>query len=191
LYDLKELTLYVTENDIAQIVEHLSATEHCEFACCVWRNDAWTVEEMTVGSVKKLRAADRYLYIHAMPQRINIPQSCVKLKTEAAFWKREEIIRISPPLNMVFPTRGQSGVVGGGSPLPARTLALLYYIHFATEFVENEKPVPKSQAFVDATTRLLTWLGKEFVSWRCPRCFDNPDELVRVFGNRFQKKKEH
>ena len=94
-------------------------------------------------------------------------------KKEAAFWKRHEIIRISTPYRMAFPaTRDKP--------------ALMYYIRFSTEYVEDERVVAKSQPFVDLTALLVKSLGTEFVTWRGANCFDNEEEHLRAFGDRFR-----
>ena len=89
-------------------------------------------------------------------------------KDEAAFWKQREIIRISSPTNY-----------GIGD-----ALGTLFYIEYAMERLDGERAVPKSDAFRVLARGLEEWLGAHFVSWRGPRCFDNPDEHRRLFGAR-------
>jgi hypothetical protein len=67
-------------------------------------------------------------------------------------------------------------------------IGLSFDINFSNEFVRGEKIVKKSEAFRRVTACLLAKLQDEFVSWRSPYCFDNPDVNVRVFGDRFKKK---
>ena len=195
IFDLKELTLYVADQDIARIVQHLENVENCVFSCCIRQKGAWATEEMSAADIAKLLRNDgglstQYLYIHAMPKRIEVTQENVNSRVEATFWKRHEIIRISSPTNMMFQGTGHGDTPRGGSPIPGFIAGRLYYIHFSTEFVENEKVMSKSKAFASMTARFLEWMQKEFVSWRGPQCFDNPSEHTRLFGDRFQKKKK-
>jgi hypothetical protein len=68
--------------------------------------------------------------------------------------------------------------------------SLLYYVHFSNEYVKNERVLAKPQRFRGLTVRLVEWLQAEFVTWRGPNSFDNPQEHVRAFGNRYRSKDE-
>jgi hypothetical protein len=108
-----------------------------------------------------------------MRNPIDIPDAEVDtMRKEDMFWKHHEVIRISSHTHMRI---GET--------------ALLFYINFSNEFVDNEIIIRKSYTFLQLARSLRAWLEAEFVSWRGPRCFDNPDENRRVFGDRFVKGK--
>jgi hypothetical protein len=181
LYDLREITLYAERRDIVRIAAYLNTPAGCVFQGCVRDRDQWVVKRLSIDEVSSLilPEADRpslassYFWIYASPATANVPAAqASSAKDESAFWKRNEIIRISSPTHTGF----------------AGVTTLLYYLQFSNEYVENEKAVPKSAQFRKVTAELLDWLATQFVSWRGPHCFDNPDEHVRVFGDRFRSK---
>ncbi len=179
LYDLQEFTLYAKRDDIARTVNFLAASCKCSFVGWVRINNEWVKRELssneaaeTVRQDNGPLKADPYLRIYAYRNCLEIPDADVnKIKHEDTFWKRHEVIRISSPTHMG---------IGGAK-------ALLFYINFANEFVDDHRIVRKSDDFVAMTNSLVQWLKAEFVTWRGPRCFDNPGENIRVFGDRFTK----
>ena len=66
----------------------------------------------------------------------------------------------------------------------------MYDIQFSNKYVKNDRVVAKARRFRDLTGRLVDWLGTEFVDWRGTDCFDNPQEHLRAFGNRYRDKAE-
>jgi hypothetical protein len=177
LYDLQKLTLYVKREDIARIVNFLAESCQCSFVGWLRINSEWVKRALSSDEAKETvrQEADPYLMIYAHRDPVDIPDANVNsLKDEDIFWKRHEIIRISSPTHI--------GIAG--------VKALLFYIDFANEFVDRQIIVRKSGGFVEMTDRLLSWLKAEFVAWRGPRCFDNPDENIRVFGDRFTKRRK-
>lgn len=184
LYDLKDLSLYATPADIARVTRFLRADGACHFAGRLRRDAGWSsLQQLGGDEVEPLIQSDdfvtsRYLMIYASPNPISVePVAIETSKKEDAFWKREEIIRISSPTKMIL------GPINSVSHR-----GLLYYIKFANEYVRKERAVPKSGKFLKLTGQLLAWLEKEFVNWRGPLCFDNPSENVRLFGDEFRSR---
>jgi hypothetical protein len=64
----------------------------------------------------------------------------------------------------------------------------LYYLRFSNEYVQDERVVAKPRRFRRLTDQLVDWLQSEFVNWRGPNCFDNEQEHLRAFGNRYRSK---
>jgi hypothetical protein len=181
LYDLQELSLYAERRDLSRVVEFLASEHGCYFVVWVRRENKWVKCELPGEEAAALilqepspRGSVSFLMIYATPNRLDVPDSAVNTaEKEAVFWKRNEIVRISSPMNIV--------VNGSISNQPA----LLYYIRFSGDIVDDGKITKKSVGFQSLTSSLLAWLDSEFVSWRGPRCFDNATEHRRIFGDRF------
>jgi hypothetical protein len=181
LYDLQKLTLYAKRDDIARIVNFLGTTCKCSFVGWIRINKKWVKRALSLNEATETvrqengpLKADPYLRIYAYRNSCEIPDADVtRIKDEDTFWKRHEIIRVSCPSH-----------IGMGA-----AKAMLFYIDFANEFVDEQRIVRKSDDFVAMTCSLLRWLKAEFVTWRGPLCFDNPDENIRIFGDRFTKTK--
>ncbi len=182
-YELKHLHLYVTRNDVCDIVEYLATKAGCYFLCWVHKQNDWVQDLLTVEDVKALILFDsqkndkpeKYLRIFAARKLQKVEESEVDtIKKAEAFWKRQEIIQISSPTYIIF-----------DSDKSLKTL--LFYIDYSNEFVADEQIVRKSEAFCTMTSNLLDWLKTRFVSWRGPLAFDNPAEHQRVFGTKFKK----
>jgi hypothetical protein len=193
LYDLKDINLLLTFPDIVRIVEHL-AEEKCAFLSYVRRGDAWVLVRQDAAETKAMIEKTKYLFIYALPNHIEVPEDQVNTnKKEDAFRKRSEVIRIGSKSHVCTYQFGKD---------PARIcycsdpqihagyteIGLSFDIEYSNEFVRREKIVVKSEGFRKVTASLLAMLQDEFVSWRAPHCFDNPDVNVRVFGDRFRKK---
>ena len=175
LYDLKSLTLYATRSDIARAVEFLKSRHDCKFICWLRQNGKWVKHDLGCEETKItiLQDPNSYLRIYATPKAIEVPDAEVEtLPQEDGFWKRHEVLRISSPTNMIW----------------GETNSMLFYIAFSNEYVEDGIVVQKSPEFLAFTKSLMDWLGANFVSWRGALSFDNPDEHLRVFGDRFSKK---
>jgi hypothetical protein len=175
LYDVREMHLYATRNDIARAIAFLASDFHCSFACWVRENDQWVMRQLIAKEAQAVVLADeqtRYLRVYATKGKLDVPADEVGTsRDENAFWKRNEVIRISSPTHMML-----SGKLG-----------LLFYISFSNEHVQDEKIVRKSEDFVAMTGALTAWLKTQFVSWRGPCSFDNRDEHIRLFSDRFTK----
>jgi hypothetical protein len=183
LYDLRELTLYAKRADIAGVARFLGEEEGCQFAASLRLNEEWSVRHLAFDEAEKTILNETvlpcgYLWIYAFLDPIEISANAVgTARKEAPFWKRREIIRISPPTNMLL------------DPINA-VPSLLYYIRFSNEYVKNERVVAKSERFVGLTARLLERLQTGFVTWRGSNCFDNEQEHLRAFGDRFRSAAE-
>jgi hypothetical protein len=181
-YDLKELTLYAKRADIARVVDYLGNSCGCSFVCWFRLDNAWVKRHISAEVAKAIVTqdngplrADPYLRIYAHKSAIEISDEDVNdIKKEDRFWKTNEVIKLGSPVHM-----------GMGEKQ-----ALLYYVHFSNEVVNGERIARKSPGFVTITEGLLGWLRTEFVSWRGPLAFDNPDEHIRIFGDRFTKRKQ-
>src|SRR5262245_31531135 len=193
LYDLKDFNLLLTLPDVVRIVDHL-AEERCGFLSYVRRGDGWVAVRQDAAEAKATIEKTKYLFIYAMPNDIEVVEDRINTnKKEDAFWKRSEVIRIGSKSHVCTYQFGKD---------PARIcycshpqthagyteIGLSFYIEYSNEFVRREKIGVKSEGFRKVTGSLLAMLQDEFVSWRAPHCFDNPDVNVRVFGDRFRKK---
>lgn len=178
-YDLRELTLYAKRADIAGVARFLGKDAGCRFAAKLRLNGEWSVRHIDFDEAEKTILEESglsccYSWMYAFPQPIKISAHDVDTaKKEAAFWKRREIIRISFPTNMLFDTT---------SVVPS----LLYYITFSNEYVKNERVVAKSEQFLGLTAELFEWLHTKFVTWRGSNSFDNEQEHLRAFSDRFR-----
>lgn len=193
LYDLKNINLLLKLPDIARIVDHLSK-QKCQFFCDLRRGDTWVPVRQDVAEAKATIGKGKYLFIYAMPNHVEVPNNQIDtIKKESAFWKRSEVIRIGSKSHVCTYQFGDNPPgICYCSDLPTHgiynEIGLSFDIDFSNEFVRGEKIVSKSEAFKKVTTSLLAMLAREFVSWRGPHCFDNPEVNVRVFGDRFRKK---
>ena len=172
LYAFESLTLYVTRQEIAGLIDYLYVSHQCRFYTWLRTDGRWVKHVLDAAQTRNAVMQDRYFWIYASTRELDIPEMAVDSSaSEDAFWKRHELIRIS----------SATRIHSGGEE------ALLFYVKFANEHIDNGVVVRKSDAFADMTSDLLAWLKVHFVSWRGPRCFDNPHEHVRVFKDRFAK----
>lgn len=194
LYDLKEFHLLLTLPDLLRIVDHLGELG-CGFLSRVRRDGNWVPVRQIAAEAKSMIEKDKYLFIYAMPDDIDVPEDRMStIKKEAALWKRSEVIRISSKSHVcAYQSAGNPAGICYCSDPPNHAsyteVGLAFDISFSNEFVCGEKIVGKSGAFRKVTASLRGLLRDEFVSWRSPHCFDNPEVHIRVFGDRFEKKR--
>ena len=193
LYDLKNLSLFLTLPDMLRVVDHLA--EHgCTFLSNLRRADSWVLVHQNAAQAKATIENGRYLFIYAMPDQIEVPEDQANTnKKEDAFWKRSELIRIGSKRYVCTYQRRDNlpGVCYSSDPptdAGYTEIGLSFYIDFSNEFVRGEQIIQKSTVFRKVTASLLTMLQDNFVSWRSSFCFDNPAVNVRIFGDRFRKK---
>ncbi len=193
LYDLKDLALLLMLPDMFRIVDHL-AEQGCTFLTYLRQVDSWVPVRQKAKQAKATIEKSKYLFIYAMPDPFEVPKDQLStIKKEDAFWKRAEVIRIGSKSHVYIHQLGENPAsVCYCTDPPAHDsfteIGLSFYINFSNEFVRGEKIIRKSEAFRKVTASLLAMLQNEFVSWRSPYCFDNPDVNVRVFGEHFKKK---
>lgn len=172
-YDLKDVSLYALPADVASIIGYLGDTHGCTFVAWPLVDGHWARRTLSTDEARELVTTGRYLRVYASPGPLQIQDSDVgTAKEEAAFWKRQEVIRINAPFDMQFD----------------RQHGWLHGLSFANEYVQGDDVVPKPAHFTATTHALLQWLGQHFVSWRGKACFDNAAEHVRLFGERFQRR---
>ena len=173
-YDLKEISLYVTQADMASIIGYLSETHGYSFVCWRLEDKQWVRRPLGADEVRQAVLSGRYLRVYASAAPLDIHDHQVTpARREAAFWKRQDVIRVASPINMRADHED----------------GLLYYLEFANEYVEGDVVVPKQASFRATTHALVQWLGGNFVSWRGKSCFDNAAEHLRLFGDRFCRNK--
>lgn len=171
-YDLKDISLYITQDNIASVIGYLHAKHQCIFIGWLLENGAWVRHVLDAQASQEAIFSNGYLKIYALPSPLQFSELEVATsKKEEAFWKRNEIIRISSPTHIRI---GEED-------------ALLYYIQYSNEWVQDDLVVQKQETFIETTKTLLEWLSMNFVSWRGKLCFDNENEHLRLFGNRFTK----
>jgi len=172
--DLREVSLYVTPANIAAVIDYLSEAHGYVFVCWRREEEHWVRRPLGTDEVRQAVLSNRYLHLYASAVPLEIHDHQVdSSRREAAFWKRQDVIRITSPINMRV--NHENG--------------LLYYLQFANEYVEDDVVVPKQANFRATTQALLQSLGDNFVSWRGKSSFDNPAEHLRLFGDRFSKNK--
>jgi hypothetical protein len=178
LYDLKDLSLYVTRSDMAAVVRHIYSAPGWSAITWLRERGEWvkrTLNEAETAGVILAGDSLSYIRIYLLPRALDVPDSAIDTsRKEDSFWKKHELVRISSPTHM-----------GLGD-----NHGLLYYIQFANEYISDDRVIHRSAEFQHATGRLLDWLRTTFVSWRGPQCFDNPSENIRLFGDRFAKGKQ-
>jgi len=183
LYDLNEITMYATRDDIARVIHFMGIELNCSFVCWLREQNEWVAHNFKYEQVKKIILNEgvvlqgtNYRQIFAFPGEETVPAITFDtLKEEETFWKRNPVISIVSP-----------SIIRWSDQVEAR----LYYIRFSNEYVDNEVVIPKPREFLEATTSLRDWLSSQFVSWRGRNCFDSQDENVRIFGDRFSKRRE-
>lgn len=172
LYDLQDLSLYVTKADIARIVQYLADRAGCRLTAILREDNRWVVRRLDTADAKRAIRADNYLWLYASPGPVKVADpEITPAKAEDRFWKRADVIRLSSPTIMNW----DSGT------------GLLYYLGFSNEYVHQGRVHAKSVKFRRTTTALVQWLQTQFVSWRSPHSFDNPGEHNRLFGDQFRK----
>jgi hypothetical protein len=169
LYELRDLNLYVTKADVARIAEYLGRSLGCTFVSWIRRENKWVKEPAEVERVKDVILNGRYFAVFASLHALTLPEEWT-LREEDSYWKHSEVIRISSP------TEVGSGTESG----------LLFYVKYSNEFIDGDHVRKKSSHFLELTDQFITWLSREFISWRGRHCFDNKDEHLRIFGDRFR-----
>jgi hypothetical protein len=192
LYDLKQLTLFVTWPDIARVIDYLGEAK-CSFLSVVSSGGEWVSRVEDSAGVNATIQTARYRVIYAMPAKMEIAEHQITTtKKEEAFWKRSEVIRIGSKMHICKhgPQNGPVPSISYGGPPanPDDEIGLYFDIWFSNEFVVDESIHSKSESFRAVTAGLMAMLRKDFVSWRAPDCFDNPVVNVGALGDRFQKK---
>jgi hypothetical protein len=193
LYDLWDISLLLMLPDMFRIVDRL-AEEECEFLSYVRREDCWVPVRQDAAEAKTMIEKRRFLFTYAIPKHIEVPDDQINgNKKEGTFWKRSEVIRISSKSHVCTHQSGDDPpTICYCSDPPTHAnyteIGLSFHINFSNEFVRGEKTAVKSKRFRQVTASLLGMLQAEFVSWRAPHCFDNPDVNIRVFGDRYKKK---
>ncbi|MBS0266354.1 MAG: hypothetical protein JSS02_30770 [Planctomycetes bacterium] len=194
LYDLHDLSLFVTAADIQGVVRYLAESLGCQFVVGRRGPEGCVHAAQSLGEVLETVVTGTYTHLYAMPRAQEIPGDAVATaRREDAFWKREEVVRLSSRSHVCRTQVAGSppGLLYSTQPptSPSDTeLGLQYYLRFSNEFVRGEQVVAKSAEFRQLTTGLMGRLREQFVSWRGPHSFDNPEVHTLVFGDRFQKK---
>jgi hypothetical protein len=194
LYDLKDINLLITLSDMDQIVDHLADKGQCNFISRVLRQDNWVNVQQDAAGAKATIEKGKYLFIYAMPSQVEVTEDQVNTnKKEDVFWKRSEVIRISSKSHVCihrFENNPPYFCYCSDPPTHASytEIGLSFFINFSNEIVRAEKIDSKSKSFRKVTASLLAMLQGEYVCWRGPHCFDNPEVNVRIFGDRFRKK---
>jgi hypothetical protein len=176
LYDTKELTLYITRDDASRVLDCLGDRLGLNLSILAREDKDLIVRTVNLAKAKSTIAATRdpYSRIYATPKPLGIPPDSLSThKQEDSFWRRSEVIRVDSPIRMDW----RKGTPG-----------LLYYIEFANEFIDGEVITQKSAQFQRCTQEFTEWLHNNFVNWRGPRCFDNANENVRLFDDRYRSK---
>jgi hypothetical protein len=175
------------------VVDHL-AEANCSFLSCVRSEDSWVQVRHDASAVKATIDKTKYLFIYAMPHSVAVSDDQANtIKKENAFWKRSEVIRIGSKSHVCTQQSGKNppSIYYCSDPQthPSYTeVGLSFYLDYSNEFVRGEKVVQKSDGFRKVTAGLLNMLQDEFVTWRSPHCFDNPEVNVAIFGDHFRKK---
>lgn len=160
----------------------------------VRRDESWVAVRQTAAQAKVTIEKSKYLFIYAMPAHVEIPDDEIDTnKKEDVFWKRSEVIRIGSKSHVcTYQLEGYPPSICYCSDPQTHAsyteIGLSFSINFSNEFVRGEEIVQKSEAFRKVTASLLAMLHDEFVSWRSPHCFDDPNVNIRVFGERFKNK---
>jgi hypothetical protein len=194
LYDLKKLSLYITLPDLGRIVDHLAEKTKCKFVSRLRIQDSWVNVRQDYAGTHATIENGKYLFIYAMPNQVDVPEDQVNTsRKEDSFWKQSEIIRIGSKSHVCTHQFGENApsICYCSDPQTHASyteIGLLIYIDYSNEYVQGDRIVSKSESFRKVTANLLDMLKSEFVSWRGPHCFDNPDVNVRVFGDQFRKK---
>jgi hypothetical protein len=175
-YDLRRLSLYAAKNDIARLATFL-AEQGCVFTCWLRRGDDWVGQSAERRVIEEAILNDQHRTVYASLDPVDPHDPAFEFsRAEDAFWKRHEVLRISSPTTILF---------GASDGLPDRR-GFLYYIDYSNEFVKDDTVVAKSARFRELTGKLESRLGERFVSWRGRRCFDDEQEHLRLFGERFR-----
>lgn len=179
LYDVRSFSLYVKPADIARTVAWFGDVGACSFEVICWEDGQWISKSLNVDEVRARVLAEssslvapspfRLIYATADTTTLKAIPHC-SAKDERVFWQSSEVVRIKSPIHMNF----------------SNQRALLYYIEFSNEYVLDGEIQGKSKSFRQLTANLVEWLKAEFVSWRGSSCFDNPEENIRIFGERFR-----
>jgi hypothetical protein len=193
LYDLKDISLLITLSDMERIVDYLADIAQCNFISRALRQDIWVSVQQDAAGAKATIEQGKYLFIYAMPGQVEVPEDQVNtIEKEDVFWKRSEVIRISSKYHVCIHRLGNNPpYICYCSDIPTdgsyTELGLSFFINFSNEIVRAENIVSKSESFRKVTASLLAMLQGEFVCWRGPHCFDNPEVNVRIFDDRFRE----
>jgi hypothetical protein len=183
LYALKDLTLYITHEDSARIIEYLASQHHCSFMAWIHSGGQWVKRPHSAAQLAAMIRADAktpgissYSSIDAIFPAFPVPDDQSQtLEDRDLYWKRNPVVHLTSPFSIHLSTASPQN-------------ASLFYIKFSNEFIDGDKLSPKPAAFLNATTALLHWLQTHFVSWRGKSSFDNPSEHKRIFADKYTRK---
>lgn len=176
-YRVREFSLVVTPQAMAEVLLHLARVEGCAFVAIVREQGVRVTRVLDGERAAALMALDdrglpRFAWILADPRTASVPVVVPgTARAESAFAMRHEVLRIGAPIHY---SRG----------------GRMYFIRFAQEYVDADALQAKSKPFQAMTARFERWLGTGFVSWRGRHCFDEPDELSKTFGDRFPEQRK-
>lgn len=170
-YDLFTSTCYWTSQDLVSFLEFLYSLNlsiYSEFH----ENKELTIKDLGKTETIKLATSLKYLEFFAYKKEPLISDG------QKIDWKKEEVISISFPYNVLFGKIGEN---------PGQ----LFYVKYSTNYIVDFKSgivKEKSVEFKEMVTSIKNWLATNYHSLRGRNSFDNIKEHKRLFEDKFLQK---
>jgi hypothetical protein len=170
-YDLSTNTCYWTSGDLVNFLEFLYSLNLLIYSK-FHENKELVIKGLEKTETIKLAVSLKYSEFFAYKKKLSISND------QKIDWKKEEVISISFPYNMIFGKIGENP-------------GLLFYIKYSTNYIDDFKSgtvKEKSSEFKEIVKKVESWLMTNYPSLRGKNSFDNLQEHKRLFGDRFLKK---
>ena len=165
-YKTREMNGYWTETEFLSIVQYC---HKLEFFIYCWYFDKQTNKRMfKTVSIEELAKKDSFLHIYLSQNELDISEIIettneLGIYLKENLWRKNELIDLNS-LNM------------NGNEL--------YFIHYATQFIDNSGEVQdKSKQFNAKVTQLEQYLKENFINKRGKNCFDGELGYAKYLKN--------
>ncbi|MCG8569249.1 MAG: hypothetical protein MJB14_03840 [Spirochaetes bacterium] len=170
-FDYTEITSFWEINDVIFFLEFMKDLGFIN-TVWFWENNFRNLKQMDIYESKNLIKAGRYL---SFLFSLNYPNYS-KIENDKGFylpgdqWKEKEIVQLRSPITILY-ENDQKGY--------------LYYINYCNEYIYNYAIKSKSDDFKKNTKKIYNWFKTNYVNNRGKNCYDNKNELVRLFNNKY------
>lgn len=169
-YKLKEISLYIKNDDLFKIINFLFLNLHLNSKIVIYKNNKWEMADFNTENINIINEY-KYMSIYFSKNKLDLyDYNNFDTKDEEIFWKRNEIIKINSPVNILF-----------------KKLGFLYYIKYSLDYIDKIVITKKSNEFMNICNSFEDFLKKEFVTNRGKNCYDNLEEQKDLFGDKFLK----
>jgi len=169
-YKYYELTMFWVKKDLIDFLRWLRNKKYI-ISVWYWENDSRKLSVNVRNEIFDI-VDSTYLsiYISENEPVFNVQDDEKSVYVQREIWRKEEIIELGSPISMVYEMNKRGN---------------LYYMHFCTEFIKDGRVFSKTEEFCNNTKQVIEWLKTRYVIKRGKNCYDNQNELERLFGEKY------